>query len=57
MIAELRSRLSDQFVWGSDYPFIAPERCLSELDDLGLTGAVRDMVLRGNAARILGLPG
>ena len=56
VIAELRGRLSDQFVWGSDYPFIAPERCLSELDDLGLTRAVRDAVLRGNAARILGLP-
>ena len=56
VIAELKGRLSEQFVWGSDYPFIAPERCLSELDDLGLSGPVRDAVLRGNAARILGLP-
>jgi predicted TIM-barrel fold metal-dependent hydrolase len=44
-------------VWGSDYPFITPERCLSELGDLGLPCPVRDAVLCGNAARILGLPG
>jgi len=31
VIRELRGRLSGQFLWGSDYPFIAPERCLSEL--------------------------
>jgi len=57
VIAELKGRLSDQFVWGSDYPFIAPERCLSELDGLGIKADVLDAVLRGNAARILGLPG
>ena len=54
---ELTGRLSGQFVWGSDYPFISPERCLSELDGLGLTAEVQDAVLRANAARILGLDG
>jgi predicted TIM-barrel fold metal-dependent hydrolase len=34
VIRELRGRLSGQFLWGSDYPFIAPERCLSELKGL-----------------------
>jgi predicted TIM-barrel fold metal-dependent hydrolase len=52
---ELKGRLSGQFVWGSDYPFIAPERCLSELADLGIKPDVLDAVLRANAARILGL--
>jgi hypothetical protein len=54
---ELTGRLSGQFLWGSDYPFIPPERCLSELDGLGLTAEVQDAVLRANAARILGLDG
>jgi len=53
VVRELKGRLSAQFVWGSDFPFIAPERCLAELDDLGLTGPA---LLRDNAARILGLP-
>jgi hypothetical protein len=50
---ELKGRLADQFFWGSDYPFIAPERCLGELEELGLDSPV---LLHDNAARILGLP-
>jgi predicted TIM-barrel fold metal-dependent hydrolase len=55
VIRELRGRLSDQFVWGSDFPFISPRRCLAEIDELGLPADVADKVLHGNAARILGL--
>jgi uncharacterized protein len=55
VISELRGRLSGQFVWGSDFPFLTPERCLAEFDALGLPENVHDQVLRGNAARILGL--
>jgi hypothetical protein len=51
---ELRGRLAGQFVWGSDFPFIEPERCLLELGELGLDSPV---LLRDNAARVLGLPG
>src|SRR5262252_5855748 len=36
VVRELKGRLSGQFVWGSDFPFITPERCLTELDELGL---------------------
>ena len=55
VIRELRGRLSGQFLWGSDYPFIAPERCLSELDELDLPSEVMTAVLHDNAARVLGL--
>ena len=55
MIRELRGRLSGQFLWGSDYPFLTPERCLAEFDGLGLPADVADQVLHGNATRILGL--
>jgi uncharacterized protein len=53
VVRELKGRLSGQFVWGSDFPFITPERCLAELDELGLASGT---LLRDNAARILGLP-
>ena len=53
VIRELKGRLSGQFLWGSDFPFIAPERCLAELDELGLASPA---LLRDNAARVLRLP-
>ena len=53
VVRELKGRLSDQFLWGSDFPFISPQRCLAELDELGLAS---EPLLRDNAARILGLP-
>jgi len=55
VIRELRGRLAGQFLWGSDFPFLTPERCLAELDDLGLPDDVLAQVLRHNAIRILGL--
>ena len=55
VIRELRGRLSGQFLWGSDYPFIAPERCLSELEELDLPDAVMRAVLHDNAAHVLRL--
>ena len=55
LIGELRGRLAGQFVWGSDFPFLAPQRCLDELAGLGLPDEVLRQVLRDNAARILRL--
>ena len=55
VIRELRGRLSDQFIWGSDFPFITPERCLSELAEMGLPDEVTTKLLRDNAARVLKL--
>jgi len=52
---ELRGRLHQQRLWGSDLPFLAAERCLAELNGLGLPAAVLDHVLYRNAAGILGL--
>jgi predicted TIM-barrel fold metal-dependent hydrolase len=56
LVSELRGRLAGQFVWGSDFPFLAPQRCLAELDGLGLPDEVLGKVLYQNAARILRLP-
>ena len=53
VVRELKGRLSGQFLWGSDFPFISPERCLAEMDELGLTSPA---LLRDNAARVLRLP-
>ena len=55
VIRELRGRLSGQFLWGSDYPFISPERCLAEFDELDVPAEAAAAVLHDNAARILRL--
>jgi len=55
LIGELRGRLAGHFVWGSDFPFLAPQRCLDELAGLGLPDEVLRQVLHDNAARILRL--
>jgi predicted TIM-barrel fold metal-dependent hydrolase len=54
VLAELSGRLCEQFVWGSDFPFLTPERCLAEMAALGLPDTVLTRVLHDNAARILG---
>jgi predicted TIM-barrel fold metal-dependent hydrolase len=55
VIRELKGRLQDRFLFGSDYPFIQPERCLDELSTLDIPEAALQKVLVGNASRLLGL--
>ena len=53
---EARTRLQDRILFGSDYPFITPERWLSDFDSLdGFRPEVRQKILLRNAARILKL--
>lgn len=54
IVREMKGRLSGRFLWGSDYPFIDPARCLTELDALDLGEALEGVRLR-NAASLLGL--
>lgn len=54
VVTEMRGRLAAQFLWGSDYPFILPSRCLDEMPALEL-GDAEEAVLRGNAVRLLRL--
>jgi predicted TIM-barrel fold metal-dependent hydrolase len=55
IVGELSGRIADRFLFGSDSPFVPPERCLREIADLGLTPEVEAGLLRGNATRLLGL--
>ena len=55
VVRDMKGRLQDQFLFGSDYPFIDPKRCLDELSGLGLPEEVLQKVLLGNGKRLLGL--
>jgi predicted TIM-barrel fold metal-dependent hydrolase len=56
VLRDMKGRLQDQFLFGSDYPFIQPKRCLDELSGLDLPDAVLQKVLLGNGKRLLELP-
>src|ERR1700730_10478943 len=56
VMRDMKGRLQGQFLFGSDYPFIQPKRCLDELSGLDLPETVLQKVLLGNGKRLLGLP-
>jgi len=49
--------LKDKILFGSDYPVMTPERWLAEFDKLPIKPEVRPLILKENAARLLGLNG
>ncbi len=55
VVREMKGRLQDQFLFGSDYPFIQPERCLDELAKLEIPETALHKLLIGNGSRLLGL--
>lgn len=55
VIREMKGRLQNQFVFGSDYPFIQPQRCLEELATMDIPPAALQKVLTENGKKLLGL--
>ncbi|MDQ1647574.1 MAG: uncharacterized protein QOJ50_3758 [Cryptosporangiaceae bacterium] len=47
--------LRDKVLFGSDYPVITPDRWLADFERLDIKPEVRPLILRDNAARLLGL--
>jgi len=55
VIQELKGRLQDQFLFGSDYPFIHPQRCLEELEQLEIPAVAKQKLLVGNGSKLLSI--
>jgi predicted TIM-barrel fold metal-dependent hydrolase len=49
--------LKDKILFGSDYPVMSPERWMADFDKLPIKPEVRPLILKENAARLLGLAG
>jgi len=47
--------LKDKILFGSDYPVITPERWIEEFDKLPIKPEVRPLIMKMNAAKLLGL--
>lgn len=55
VVREAGKRLNDRTLFGSDYPFIPLDRWFEEFEALGYPQEAKERILRGNAARLLGL--
>ncbi|MBW1682784.1 MAG: amidohydrolase [Deltaproteobacteria bacterium] len=55
LVREVNSRLQDKALFGTDYPFIKPDRWLRDFEKLDIKPEVRPKVLVENARKVLGL--
>ncbi len=55
LIQHANTLLRERVLFGTDYPFITPERWLADFDKLDIKPEVRPLILRENAIRLLGL--
>jgi predicted TIM-barrel fold metal-dependent hydrolase len=55
LIRYTNSQLKHKMLFGSDYPLITPDRWLRDFANLPIKDEVRPLVLKENAARLLGL--
>lgn len=55
LVRAANSLLKHKMLFGSDFPVITPERWLSDFAALEIKPEVRPMILKDNAARLLGL--
>jgi predicted TIM-barrel fold metal-dependent hydrolase len=57
LIRYANTLLKDRVLFGSDFPLITPDRWLADFAEAGFKDEVRPLVLKENAARLLGLRG
>lgn len=55
LVDYMRGRGRHRVMWGTNWPMLAPSRCLARLDGLGLDDEARALYLGGNARRVFGL--
>ncbi|UUR06856.1 amidohydrolase family protein [Sphingomonas glaciei] len=48
-------QLGHKFLFGSDFPLITPDKWIAAYDEAGFKPELRDRILKGNAAGLLGL--
>ena len=55
LVRAANGRLRHKVLFGSDYPVITPDRWLADFAELEIKPEVRPLILKDNAARLLGL--
>jgi predicted TIM-barrel fold metal-dependent hydrolase len=57
LVQYANSLLKTKVLFGSDYPWITPDRWMSDFEKIGIKDDVRPLILKENAARLFGLRG
>ena len=57
LVRYANTQLRERVLFGSDYPMITPDRWLSDFEQADFKDEVRPLILKENAARLLGLGG
>ena len=57
LVHHANTLLKHKVLFGSDFPFITPERWISDFEQAGFRDEVKPLILKRNAARLLGLNG
>jgi predicted TIM-barrel fold metal-dependent hydrolase len=55
LVQEINSRLQDKALFGTDYPFIKPDRWLRDFEKLDIKPEVKPKIMIENAKKVLGL--
>ena len=57
LVQYANSRLQKKVLFGSDYPFITPDRWIADFEKIAIRDEVRPLILKENAVRLLELGG
>ena len=57
LVQYANSLLKRKVLFGSDYPWITPDRWLADFEKIGIKDEVRPLILKENAVRLFGLHG
>lgn len=55
LVQYANTRLKEKVLFGSDYPFITPDRWIADFEKLEIRSEVRPLILKENAVKLLGL--
>ena len=55
LVQHANTLLKHKVLFGSDFPFITPERWIADFEEAGFRDEVKPLILKENAARLLGL--
>jgi predicted TIM-barrel fold metal-dependent hydrolase len=55
LVQYANTRLKHKVLFGSDYPWITPDRWLADFEQIGMRDDVKPLVLKANAAKLFGL--
>ena len=55
LVRQLSTLLRSKVLFGSDFPVLTPDRWMASFDELGVKDEAKPLILKENAARLLGL--